>query len=56
MPKCFTWQQDALNKGWGYALGAPVSVQTDNSIGLTKGIIGLVNKAQPRSAQDERVL
>ncbi len=53
MPKGFNWQQDALNKGWGYALYAPSSVQPDNGAGLTKGIIGLINKGQPRSKPDE---
>ncbi len=30
----------------------PVSVQADNGAGLTQGIIGLVNKGQPRKADD----
>lgn len=34
--------------GWGYAMLNPGSVQADNGAGLTKGIIGLVNKGQPR--------
>lgn len=38
--------------GWGYALLNPGSVQADNGAGLTKGIIGLVNKGQPRKPDD----
>ena len=38
--------------GWGYAMLNPVSVQADNGAGLTKGIIGLVNKGQPRKPDD----
>src|SRR5437763_8832074 len=47
-----TWQQQVLAKGWGYASLIPVSVQADNGAGLTQGIIGLVNKGQPRKADD----
>ena len=35
--------------GWGYALLDTGSIQADNGAGLTKGIIGLTNKGQPRS-------
>jgi len=38
--------------GWGFATINPVSVQADNGAGLTKGIIGLVNKGQPRKPDD----
>jgi hypothetical protein len=38
--------------GWGYATLDPNSVQADNGAGLTKGIIGLVNKGQPRQPDD----
>ena len=38
--------------GWGYAYLNPNSVQADNGAGLTKGIIGLVNKGQPRKPDD----
>ena len=38
--------------GWGYALIDPGSVQPDNGAGLTKGIIGLANKGQPRRPED----
>ncbi|MBI5083064.1 MAG: hypothetical protein HZB13_00475, partial [Acidobacteria bacterium] len=38
--------------GWGYAMLNPGSVQADNGAGLTKGIIGLANKGQPRKPED----
>ena len=38
--------------GWGYATIAPASIQADNGAGLTKGIIGLVNKGQRRRPDD----
>jgi hypothetical protein len=47
-----TWQQQILAKGWGYAILIPTSVQADNGAGLTQGIIGLVNKGQPRKLDD----
>jgi hypothetical protein len=43
-----TWQQQVLAKGWGYAVLIPTTYQADNGAGLTEGIIGLVNKGQPR--------
>jgi hypothetical protein len=47
-----TWQQQVLAKGWGYAVLSPTSIQADNGAGLTQGIIGLVNKGQPRKPDD----
>lgn len=47
-----TWQQQVLQKGWGYAVLIPTSVQADNGAGLREGIIGLVNKGQPRKLDD----
>jgi hypothetical protein len=47
-----TWQQQVLAKGWGYAVIVPNSIQADNGAGLTRGIIGLCNKGQPRKADD----
>ena len=47
-----TWQQQVLAKGWGYAVLVPGSIQADNGAGLTKGIIGLVNKGQTRKPDD----
>ena len=38
--------------GWGYASINPDSIQADNGEGLTKGIIGLVNKGQARKPDD----
>ena len=38
--------------GWGYVTISPNSIQDDNGAGLTKGIIGLVNKGQPRQPDD----
>ena len=46
------WQEQVLAKGWGYAILVPNSIQADNGAGLTQGIIGLVNKGQPRKADD----
>lgn len=51
-----TWQQQVLAKGWGYATLNTSSIQADNGAGLTEGIIGLVNKGQPRSLDDWGVL
>ena len=36
----------------GHATLVPTSIQADNGAGLTAGIIGLVNKGQPRKADD----
>src|SRR4029077_14567610 len=41
-----------IQAGWGYAMLPPASIQADNGAGLTKGIIGLVNKGQPRKPDD----
>jgi hypothetical protein len=46
------WQQQVLAKGWGYAIIIPTSIQADNGAGLTRGIIGLCNKGQPRKLDD----
>jgi hypothetical protein len=47
-----TWQQQLLEKGWGYAEMNPGSIQGDCGAGLSAGIIGLVNKGQPRKLDD----
>lgn len=44
--------EQLLAAGWGYATLNPGSIQADNGAGLTKGIIGLVNKGQPRKPDD----
>ena len=36
----------------GLCAHQPGSIQADNGAGLTKGIIGLVNKGQPRKPDD----
>lgn len=46
------WQQQVLQRGWGYATIIPVSIQPDNGAGLSEGIIGLVNKGQSRKPDD----
>ena len=38
--------------GWGFVFLNPTAVQADNGAGLTKGIIGLANKGQPRKPDD----
>jgi lysophospholipase L1-like esterase len=44
--------EQLIAAGWGYAYLSPTSVQADNGAGLTRGIIGLVNKGQPRKPDD----
>ncbi len=44
--------EQLIADGWGYAFINPSSIQADNGAGLTKGIIGLVNKGQPRKPDD----
>jgi len=57
MPIAFTGgdppaTEQLIAGGWGYASLNPVSVQADNGAGLTRGIIGLVNKGQARKPED----
>jgi hypothetical protein len=52
MDSMSNWQKLVLSKGWGYAILIPTSYQEDNGKGLTSGIIGLVNKGQPRKLDD----
>ena len=47
-----SWQEQMIAKGWGSAEIYPTSYQADNGAGLTDGIIGLVNKGQPRKLED----
>ena len=47
-----SWQTQVLAKGWGTAILVPNSIQDDNGAGLTRGIIGLCNKGQPRKLDD----
>ena len=44
--------EQLIADGWGYAYLNPNSVQADNGAGLTRGIIGLVNKGEPRKPDD----
>ncbi len=44
--------EQLIAAGWGYATINPNSIQADNGAGLTKGIIGLVNRGQPRHPDD----
>jgi hypothetical protein len=45
-----------VQRGWGFAILNPVSYQKDDGSGLTEGIIGLMNKGQPRQLEDWGVL
>jgi lysophospholipase L1-like esterase len=47
-----SWQRQVLDKGWGYAILSPTSIQADNGAGRTRGIIGLCNKGQPGKPDD----
>jgi hypothetical protein len=49
-------QTQVLRKGWAYVVIDTNSIQADNGWGLDKGIIGLVNKGQPRKLDDWGVL
>jgi hypothetical protein len=51
-PPSPTWQEQVVARGWAYAILSTSSIQADNGAGLTKGIIGLVNKGQPRKPDD----
>ena len=44
--------EQLIAAGWGYASINPGSIQADNGAGLTRGVIGLVNKGQPRKPDD----
>jgi hypothetical protein len=44
--------EQLLAAGWGYVTIDPASIQADNHAGITRGIIGLVNKGQPRKPED----
>jgi hypothetical protein len=51
-PQPPSWQQQCLQRGWGYAIIVPTSIQADNGAGLTSGIIGLLNKGERRKPTD----
>jgi hypothetical protein len=44
--------QPVFDRGWGFAILKPTSFQADDGSGLTEGIIGLMNKGQPRGLDD----
>jgi hypothetical protein len=44
--------EQLIAAGWGFASLSPTSVQADNGAGLTRGIIGLVNKGERRAPED----
>ncbi|MEO8886040.1 MAG: acetylxylan esterase [Mucilaginibacter sp.] len=44
--------EQLIAAGWGYVALDLGSIQADNGAGLTRGIIGLVNKGQPRKPDD----
>jgi len=44
--------EQLIAAGWGYASINPGSIQADNGAGMTRGVIGLVNKGQPRKPDD----
>ncbi len=48
-----SWQVQVLRRGWGYAVLQPTSFQADNGAGLTQGIIGLMDKGEPRNDPEE---
>jgi len=41
-----------LERGWGFAMLSPTSIQLDDGSGLTEGIIGLMNQGHPRGLED----
>ncbi len=51
-PEGPSWQEQLISRGWGYAILYPNTVQADDGAGLTRGIIGLVSKGQPRKLDD----
>lgn len=51
-PPSPTWQEQVIERGWAYALISTSSIQADNGAGLTRGIIGLVNRGQTRKPED----
>jgi hypothetical protein len=51
-PPSPSWQEQVIARGWAYAILSTNTIQADNGAGLTRGIIGLVNKGQPRKPDD----
>ncbi len=46
------WKEQVISRNYGFAIIVPGSIQADNGAGLREGIIGLVNKGQPRKPDD----
>jgi hypothetical protein len=46
------WKAQLLATGWGFAILEANSIQPDDGAALTRGIIGLANRGQPRDADD----
>ncbi|HTS64062.1 MAG TPA: GDSL-type esterase/lipase family protein [Candidatus Acidoferrales bacterium] len=44
--------EQLIADGWAVVTISPGSIQADNGAGLTKGVIGLVNKGRPRKPDD----
>lgn len=55
-PPTVSSSKQLLDRGWGFVTIDYSSIQADNGAGLTSGIIGLVNKGQPRKVDDWGVL
>lgn len=47
-----SWQEQAIARGWGYAVLGATSIQPDNGGGLRQGIVGLCGKGEPRKLDD----
>lgn len=47
-----SWKEQLIQQGWAYAIIVPTSYQADNGAGLREGIIGLMNKGEPREPDD----
>ena len=43
---------ELIAAGWGFAVLDPTAVQADSGAGLTRGIIGLTNRGQPRTPDE----
>jgi hypothetical protein len=43
--------QQLIADGWGYVAIDPASIQADNGAGITRGIIGLMNKGRSRTPE-----
>ncbi|GAA5040675.1 acetylxylan esterase [Marivirga lumbricoides] len=50
------WKEQLITQGWGFAIINTSSIQADNGAGLRQGIIGLVNKGEPRKPDQWGVL